>query len=151
MENFDQPLDAGISASGDQGLQISQEIRQYWQQTSRWALFFAILLFIVFGIVSLAGLLMIFAGNGPGIFSGLLVIAIYTALFFFPGWYYYLFSTQIKQALNFDDNQMLDQAFLNLRKFYRYVGILAIIFLSIYLLVFLIYGAALTTASGSLD
>ena len=57
MENFDQPLDVGMAPANDNGLAITHEVRQYWRQTSAWALFFAILLFILFGLVSLSGLI----------------------------------------------------------------------------------------------
>ena len=72
----------------------------------------------------------------------------YTAVIFMPAWYYYKFSTQSKQAMNLDDTELLDSAFANLYRFYRYVGILTIVFISLYALIFLIFGAALLGGAG---
>jgi uncharacterized membrane protein len=143
MENFDQPLDVGMAPSSDDGLRITPEVRLYWEQISKWTLFFAVLLFIVFGLVSLLGLMAAMAGGVAGVIGGLLIVAIYGAILFFPALYYYRFSTQMKQALNTDDSGMLDQAFINLKRYYRYVGILIIIVIAFYLLFILVFGAAL--------
>jgi hypothetical protein len=142
MENFDQPLDVGMAPGREDGLRITPEVRLYWQQTAKWALFFAVLLFIVFGLVSLIGLFAALAGGATGLIGGLFIVAIYGAILFFPGLYYYRFSTQMKEALNTEDSGLLDQAFINLKRYYRYVGILMIVIISIYLLVLLVFGAS---------
>lgn len=143
MENFDQPLDQGFAPGQKDGLRITEPVRQYWRQTGAWTMFFAILLFIVFGLVSLLGLFVAFAGGGMGLISGVFIIGIYSVFLFFPGYYFYLFSTQMKQALLYEDNRMLDMAFMNLKRYYRFVGILMIIFIAFYVLFMLVYGAAL--------
>lgn len=150
MENFDHPLDAGMAADGPDhsGLSITPEIRQYWRQIANWALFFAVLMFIVYGLVALVGLFSAIQGGATGIVSGIFVIGIYTLIVFMPAWYYYKFSSQSKQAMNTDDTPLLDEAFANLHRFYRYVGILTIVLLSLYALVFLIFGAALLGGAG---
>lgn len=151
MENFDQPLDVGMTASGpdDSGLNITPEIRQYWREIANWALFFAVLMFIFYGFIALAGLLFATQGGGTSIFSGIFVVGIYTVIIFMPGWYYYKFSSQAKRAMNMDDTTLLDSAFANLHRFYRYVGILTIVLLSLYALFFLVFGAALLGGAGS--
>jgi Family of unknown function (DUF5362) len=143
MENFDQPLDVGMAPANDNGLAITHEVRQYWRQTSAWALFFAILLFILFGLVSLSGLIAAVAGGISGIVSAIFIVVFYGAILFFPGLYYYRFSIQLKQALTIDDTDLLDRAFNNLKYYYRYVGILMIIVLTLYLVFFLFFGAAI--------
>ena len=143
MENFDQPLDVGMAPGKEDGLRITPEIRQYWEQTSKWALFFAILLFIIFGLISLIGLFAAMAGGASGLFGGIFIVGIYAAIIFFPGLYYYRFSTQLKQALNTDDNSLLDLAFINLKRYYRYVGILVIAVIALYLLIIIVFGASL--------
>ena len=150
MENFDQPLDAGMAGAGpDQsGLSITPEIRQYWREIANWALFFAVLLFIAYALVALVGLLAATQGGAGGVFGGVFIIGIYTAMIFMPAWYYYKFSSQSKQAMNTDDTTLLDEAFANLHRYYRYVGILTIIVVSLYLLIFLVFGAALMGAAG---
>lgn len=150
MENFDQPLDAGMDAGGPDrsGLSITPEIRQYWRQTAQWAMFFAVLLFIVYGLIALFGLFAAVKGGVGGLIGALIMVGLYTAIIFMPAWYYYKFSTQSKQAMSFDDTAMLDEAFANLRRFYNYVGIMAIIILSLYLLLFLVFGATILSTLG---
>ncbi len=149
MENFDQPIDMGMAAGKDDGLRITPEVRQYWKEIAAWALFFAILLYIVFGLVSLFALMLTFSGGIAGFISGIFVIALYGAFLFFPAYFYAQFSTQMKQALNTDNVLMLDQAFLNLKRFYRYVGILFIVMVGLGILAFLVFGVALMNSGGS--
>jgi len=143
MENFDQPIDMGMAPSMDDSLRITPEVRQYWKETSAWALFFAILLFIVFGLVSLAGIFLLFAGGVSGFISGIFVIAIYGVLLFFPAYFYFLFSSQMKQALITENRVLLVLAFVNLKRFYRFVGILLIVLVALGIFAFLIFGVAL--------
>lgn len=130
------------------GLSITPEIRQYWRETANWALFFAVLMFLAYGFVALAMLLAGAAGGGVGIVGAVFVISIYTLVLFMPAWYYYKFSSQSKQAMNTDDSALLDEAFANLSRFYRFVGILTIVILSLYALIFLVFGAAILSNSG---
>jgi hypothetical protein len=143
MENFDQPIDVGMGGGTAEGLQITSSVRQYWHQSAKWAMFFAVLLFIVFGLVSLIGLLTAFSGGAVGLISGIFFVGIYAVLIFFPGLYYYRFSTQMKEALNNDDSGMLDQSFLNLRRFYQFVGILMIVLIALTLIFLVVFGAAM--------
>jgi hypothetical protein len=145
MENFDQPLDVGMADIGPDrsGLSITPEIRQYWRETANWALFFAVLMFLIYGFIVLAMLLAGVAGGGMGMVGAVFVIGIYTLVFFLPAWYYYKFSSQSKQAMNTDDTALLDEAFTNLRRYYNYIGILTIVIISLYLLMILIFGAAI--------
>jgi hypothetical protein len=149
MENFDEPTDVGTSSapSRPEGLRITTEIQQYWRQIGQWSLFFAILLFIVFGIVAIVGLVAAIAGGAAGLIGGLLVVGIYAVILFFPGLYFYRFYTQLKSAFQMDDVDLLDLAFINLRRFYRHTGILLIVLLAVYALVLLVFGTAMMNNS----
>ena len=143
MDNFDQPDDIGMAAAKDDGLLITEEVRHYWKQIATWAMFFAVLLLIMFGLVSLVLLFTAFKGGAMGLIIGLFGIGLYGVFLFFPGLYYYRFSSQMKAALATDDNGLLEQSFVNLKSFYRYVGIMIIVFVSIMVLYLLVFGAAL--------
>ncbi|MBK6997461.1 MAG: hypothetical protein IPH31_22085 [Lewinellaceae bacterium] len=143
MENFDQPLDVGMAPRSDDGLRITPEIRLFWEQTAKWTLFFAVLLFILFGLVTLAGLAAAMSTGAAGVVGGIALVAIYGVILFFPGLYYYRFSSQMKQALTTDDTGMLEQAFVNLRRFYRYVGIMVIVIIAVYMVFLLVFGATM--------
>lgn len=133
MEDMNQPLDAAADNSG-QRLRFTEPVRSDLLETSKWVMFFAVLLFIVLGFMVAASLLMVFTGGASGFVMAILMIGIYGALIFFPAWYYYKFSTLTRQALNFNDNNALDDGFGYLKRFYRFVGILIIVFIALYLL-----------------
>ena len=135
MEDINQPLEADTGAApAGQPLQFSDAVRRDLLESAKWALFFAVLLFIVLGILTIISLMAAVAGGVMGIFGGLLVLGIYTLFFFFPAWYYYKFSTLARQALGFEDNEALEEAFVYLKRFYRFIGIFIIVFIGLYLL-----------------
>lgn len=132
MEDLNTPLDSGMGVPPPvQPLRFTQPVRSDLLETSRWVLFLSVLLFILMGILSIVSLVMMAAGGYAAI-GGLLMLALYTLLFFFPGFYYYKFSTLTRQALNFGDNARLDEGFAYLRRFYRWVGILVIVLIAMY-------------------
>lgn len=139
MEDQNQPLDAGMDAGApDQGLYVSDSVRTDWSEIVKWAMFFAVLIFIVLGFIALGALMMIITAGAMGFVVALFMGGIYGTLLFFPAWYFYKFSTLTRQALNFDDNEALDEGFANLKRYYRFVGILFIIIFSLYALVLVV-------------
>jgi len=135
MEDINQPLEADTGAApAGQPLQFSDAVRRDLLESAKWALFFAVLLFIVLGILTIISLMAAVAGGVMGILGGLFVLGIYTLFFFFPAWYYYKFSTLARQALGFEDNEALAEAFVYLKRFYRFIGIFIIVFIGLYLL-----------------
>ena len=73
-------------------------------------------------------------GFPPFVFG--LIYLIIGAVYFFPILYLYRFSSLIRKALQNKDTQILDIAFRNLKAHYKYIGILMIIALGIYVLMF---------------
>lgn len=145
MEDLNQPLDAGLGSDApEQGLIITDEIRGYWRETANWSLFVSILMFIFIGLLLLG---MFFGGfamanvGGGGIVM-VLVFFLYALVLFFPAWYYYKFATLTKLAVQMGDNNALEDGFDYLKRFYRFIGILIIVFIALYLL-FLIFGVAM--------
>lgn len=141
MEDTNQPLDAGIgSRPSGQNLRFSEPVRGDLLETSKWAMFFAILIFIALGLV-LIGSFFIMAAGSAGAVVGIMMVLIYGGLLFFPAWYYYKFSALTRQALEHDNNDALDEGFANLKRFYRFIGILIIVVIGLYVL-FAIAGIA---------
>jgi hypothetical protein len=137
MEDLNQPLDAGADNAG-QRLRFTEPVRSDLLETSKWVMFFAVLLFIVLGLIAIASLMMIFTAGAYGFGMAVVMIGIYGTLIFFPAWYYYKFSTLTRQALNYNDNDALDDGFAYLKRFYRFVGILIIVFIAFYLVAVII-------------
>jgi TRAP-type C4-dicarboxylate transport system permease small subunit len=72
-----------------------------------------------------------------GITQVLLFLAL-VALLFFPALFMLKFSNKMLQALNNNDQYTLVASFRQLKLYYKYIGILTIVILSIYALMFLI-------------
>lgn len=62
---------------------------------------------------------------------------------FFPMWYLLQFSNQMKKALYSNNQEALNHSFLNIKRYFRYVGIIMIIVLAVYGLAFVFIGLGL--------
>ena len=148
MEN-ENIIDAVTTYQSNQ-LTISPLASGYLNETSKWAKFLAIVGFCMVGLIVIgalfAGTLLSSLGAGlPG--SGFMITVIYLAIavvYFFPIYYLFRFASRIRPALTTKSPQELESAFENLKSHYKYIGILMIITLSIYIL---IGGGALLTAA----
>jgi len=139
-------------------LHVDQIGASYLKETARWAKFFAILGFIVCGLMLLGGL---FAGSlisaafstlggaasSAGFMGGGFITVIYIAfalLYFFPCLYLFNFASRMQVALRSNDQESLNQSFKNLKSCYRFFGILAIICIGLWVLtiIFAIIGFA---------
>jgi hypothetical protein len=151
-------------------IEISPESLGYLNTTRKWTMFFAILGFIFLGLMLIIGLL---AGSLlSGLTSGLsgssgmegmegakaaggiasvlvfIVILIFAVIYFFPLLYLLRFSKHTANAVaNLDSNEM-QLAFKNLKSYWKYIGILIIIVLALYLIIFIIAGSSLSFLSG---
>ncbi len=125
---------------------ISSEIKQNLLTTSKWANFLAILGFIFVGLIVFISLLMLilspFLGSSPFfgtqfgipfVFFGIIYIVM-AALYFFPALYLYNFALKAKKAVENNHQAMIDESFLNLKKLFRFLGIMTIAIMSLYLL-----------------
>jgi|TARA_B110000908_G_scaffold123329_1_gene144647 hypothetical protein len=133
------------------GLTISNTAINDLSETGKWTKFLSIIGFIFSGLIIIMGL---FSGsimssipngqisnmfNGMGIIAGGMYILM-GLLYFFPSWYLFKFSQKIKKALSTQNNNdlNLNAAFNNQKSFYKFWGILTIISIGIYVLLFLI-------------
>lgn len=137
MEN-ENIIDAGSFNNGQ--LTVSPLASGYLNETGKWGKFLAIIGFCVIGLIVMMGL---FAGTlfssmdavlpFPGFVMGLMYVLI-GLLYFFPVYYLFKFSSKVRTALLTKNTQELDAAFENLKSHYKFIGILMIITLSIYVL-----------------
>lgn len=135
-------------------LEINDAAAQHLYETAKWAKFLAIVgfvfcgLFVLFGIYfattvsSLGYYNRAFSGLGPAV--GILYIVL-SLIFFFPFLFLMRFATKMKLALNSSDQETLTEAFNQHRRMYKYIGIIAIIIISIYalIIVFALAGVAM--------
>jgi hypothetical protein len=145
-------------------IEIGQQSLGYLETTRKWTMFFAILGFVVIGLLLIAGLV---AGSfltsftskmsgmeGSSAIGGIasifafIFILIFAVIYFFPMFYLFRFSRFTKNAVANLDGQQLELGLKNLKSYWKYVGIFTIIFLAVYLLVLIIAGSSLAILSG---
>jgi hypothetical protein len=144
-------------------LNIDPSTKLHLNETARWARFLAIvgiilLLLAIVGMVT--GMTFLsntsrFELNGRQVdemnkslrIATLIGSVIMIAILFFPLLFLLQFSSRMKRALAANDQELLNDAFLNLKKYFRYIGVVMIVIISIYAIVFLlaIMGSALTS------
>ncbi|MFY0631160.1 MAG: hypothetical protein JXR05_12320 [Flavobacteriaceae bacterium] len=142
-----------IGRSTPSGLKVNNHAKRLLSEVAKWAKFLSVVGFV--GI----GLMVVFAFIGEyisastansdvfsieaegGIITTVLIL-IFAVIYFFPAYYLYKFSNEMKQALEINDEDSLTRAFRMLSSHYRYIGILAIIFISLYIFSLIIIFAA---------
>lgn len=130
-------------------LNLPATIIGFLKETSTWTYFLSILGFLGIGLMILVGIIFSVAmGNMSGINSyenlgidmsyfGLIYIAL-GLVYFFPVLYLFNFSRRMKRALSSNNNDELSAAFSNLKSHYKFVGILSIVIISLYVLIIVI-------------
>ncbi len=156
MENT-QITDEGIIMEKPQ---ITDEIIGYLYETKKWTKFLSIVGFVGCGLLVILGVFMgVLMGTMsaftpslsmlPSSMISLLYIGI-AILYFFPVLYLFKFSVSMGAALDSSDNDQFQMAFWNLKRHYRFVGIMMIVILSLYavMLVFGLFAAVIGGVSG---
>lgn len=136
-------LDNNVTSSE---LSLNSKINNFLLETSKWAKFLAIVGFVFIGLMVLGGLFMIGAGASasriPGLAGGPVIVGItyilMAVLYYFPTQYLYNFAVKMKLAIQNSQQNNLEDGFENLKSLFKFTGILMIVVLSIYGLLFLI-------------
>lgn len=139
MEPFTQIADP---APGE--LKLTQSMIDLLIQTTKWTRFLAVMGYVMVGFMVLLALFMLgmdFSFNDAGIGSlsagvGASVYLIIALVYFFPVHYLYQFSSSMKQAVLNGDERLLESAFEFLRKHYAFIGIMTVIALIFYAIIF---------------
>lgn len=142
MENFD-------LLNND--LQVSPASQTFLNEAARWGRFLSVIGFILCGLMVLVAffiptlLMRVYPYNQiastmtSGVASIITIAYIlFALLFFFPCLYLYQFSVKMKAALIAVSQENFDTSLQNLKSLLKFYGILAIILLSFYALVFII-------------
>ena len=136
-------------------LQIDHQASSFLRETAKWSKFLAIIGFIFIGLVLLV---LLFSGgvissamatNYGSAMSGMVGTVVFGSMvliYFFPCLYLYKFATKMQVALRNNDQETQNTSFQNLKSCFKFMGILMIVILSIYALIFLAalaFGAAM--------
>ena len=139
-------------------LQVDQSAMSYFKDAARWGRFLAIVGFIFCGLIVLFAILIgtllsgvfntmgtssAFGGVGAGFIS--IVYIVIALLDFFPCLYLYNFAAKMRIALRNNDQEQLNVSIKNLRACLRFVGILMIIGIAIFVLWLLLLIVAMAT------
>lgn len=146
-------------------LSIDPVTKAHLTETARWAKFLAITGMVFLGVMTVFGLVYSIwissmvdsiqnqsgfqpaAGYGTGLAAGSAFMFIIMAVIaFFPLLYMLRFANQMRAALYGNDQESLNYSFQNLKRYFRYVGIITIIGIGIWLIWFLIIGAAVLSS-----
>lgn len=134
-------------------LTVTAISRSFLTETSKWTKFLAIMGFIGCGFMAIAAftlpfLMSIMPANemmplGGAMIKGMgamltVIYLCFAILLLMPCLYLYRFSTKMKSALIQTDTNVLDSSFGNLKSFFKFYGIILIILLSFYALIFVI-------------
>ena len=139
------------------GLNVDTQARSFLSETAKWGKFLAILGIIICVLIVLAGIVVAtqyaefdkaisgygndnpFAKLGPGIAVVYILIAV---VYFFPCLYLLRFSNHMKTALLSDNQEKMTIAFKNLKSMFKFLGILTIVGIAIYLLAIVVVGTS---------
>lgn len=131
-------------------LQIDHQASVFLRETAKWSKFLAIVGFVICALLVLVG---IFAGSllaDFGTLTGMgdmvsgagavftIIYVIIALVYFFPCLYMYNFATKMKMALNTNDQNQLNSSFGNLKSCFKFMGVLTLVILCLYALMFLI-------------
>ncbi len=130
-------------------LEFDQQAASYITESAKWSRFLAIVWFILCGLFILfalfAGSLIaslynntLYGGAGAGL-GGMMVVIylIFAAIQVIPNIFRYQFATKALRAIRTNDQALLNESLGKLKTYNKYWGILTIIILSIYVLIFL--------------
>ena len=132
-------------------LEVSDEIKGYLKEISKWSYFLSILGYVGIGLMLIFGIFFgaimsnttqvgdanpyAAMGFSMGYFG--LIYVVLALVYFFPVYYLFNFSRKMKRAVNTSNNEDFKSAFSNLKSHYKFMGIFALVIISIYLLIFI--------------
>jgi hypothetical protein len=132
-------------------LTIDPETKLHLGDAAKWARFLAITglaLLAIFAFINIWGLALSnglrpasdeFGGSAMLTQFGMIMIVvsiITIVILFFPLFFLLKFSSNLKTALAANNQEALVEAFLNMKRYFRYLGIMVLIVIVIYLLMF---------------
>ena len=129
-------------------MQLSDQAKKHLLEASKWANFIAIVGFIAIGLLIIMSFSMgtilaslpegSLGGLSPKFFSFFYLIA--AGIYFIPVFFLFQFAQKTKQALMEDDHNLLTFGLKKLKSHYKFIGILFIVLIALYLFLIL-FGA----------
>ncbi|QES89168.1 hypothetical protein [Rhizosphaericola mali] len=127
------------------GLNLSFIAKEYVKKTIKWTKFLAILSFILIGLMFISYAAVLLKSMGAIGIIALIFAAALLSLNVIPTIYLFQFSKYSKLALENDNNEYWEIALKYQSKLYQFIGILIIVVVAFYLIMFLCFGSFIMT------
>jgi len=143
--------------SSEKHFEITPEILNNLDVTRKWTMFLSVLGFIFLGLLIAISLitstfLTAFKTEEAriGIPESLMIIVlgVVAILYFFPVLFLFRFSRHTRNAVHSSDPEELKKAFRNLRSYFTYIGVMAIIVITVYVVAIVVAGASMSLLKG---
>lgn len=145
-------------------LELNEQAVAGLRESAKWSTFLAILGFIGIGFMVLGAIFAGIAmsalpadpyGSGLNPFGAIksfipLIYLVFAAIYFFPVLYLYKYAKGMKDALNFQNSNTLSDAFVQLGKHHKFLGIMTIVMISLYLIIVVGAVAFFASMAGSM-
>ncbi|MEG2078977.1 DUF5362 family protein [Chryseobacterium sp.] len=130
-------------------LRVDSAAKSFLVEAAKWTSFLAILGYIGIALMVVAALFMMTMGAsmssassslaplGGGMFIGVIYL-VFALLYFLPINYLYKFSSNMKHAISTNNQASLTSAFEYLKSHYKFIGIITLVVIGLYILMFLI-------------
>jgi heme/copper-type cytochrome/quinol oxidase subunit 2 len=145
------------TTSEERKIEIGPETLDNLNSVRKWTMFLSVLGFILLGLIIIAGLatslfLTTFktqeANLGIPESFMILIFLVVGVIYFFPVFFLFRFSRNMRDAIQNLDKEKLQKGFRNLRLYFTYIGIMVIVVLSIYAVALLFAGASMSFLKG---
>lgn len=133
----------------NQSLDLDQQAVDALRESAKWSMFLSILGFIGVGLLLIAAIFMgsvmtMITGaavdglNPLGAIKGIIsvVYLVFAVIYFIPVYYLFKYASGMKNALNVKDSNLVSNAFVNLKQHHKILGIMVIVIISIYIVIF---------------
>ncbi len=146
-------------------LQLDEQAVNALRESAKWSTFLAVLGFVGIGLMVIAAIFMgsamamlpedpySSAGMNPfGAMKGFISIFYFVlaVIYFFPILYLYKYATGMKNALNMRNNNTLSDALVQLGKHHKFLGIMMIVLISLYIIVIIGMVAFFASMAGNM-
>lgn len=140
-------------------LVVTEEMRSYIYEISKWARFLSIIGFILsaFLIIGSFGIGAALTNNpsmvaqlgplaGAGAIGVTIVYLVLALMYFYPSLLLFRFSNKGKQGVLYGDQESLDNAMMNMKSLFKFWGIFTIVIMIGYFLFMLLFAASMVKA-----
>lgn len=128
-------------------LHLNQTALDYLRESAKWSMFLAVLGFVGVGFLALMAIIMTSVMSAmpetPGPFGAVkgivsILYIVIAVIYLFPIYYLYRYASNTKKAIYSKDSALLTDALGALKSHHKFLGIAAIIIISLYILMAII-------------